>query len=105
MLAGCGPLPPSPEHQLLTDFFEASRLRDRTVLARMASVVFEPRRDGVVQEFKVVDDGADAPSKVVTVNARVRTPDGQTVERTFAFTIDGRFITGFQQLPASRTSP
>jgi hypothetical protein len=71
----------------------------------MASVVFEPRRDGVVQEFEVTDDGGGAAVKSVTVRARVRAPDGQVVEKTFAFTFEGRFITGFTPLPGARTSP
>ena len=71
----------------------------------MASVVFEPRRDGVVQEFEVTDDGGDSESKTVTIRAQVRTPDGQMVERPLAFAFKGRFITGFTQLPDGRTSP
>ncbi|MBM3817697.1 MAG: hypothetical protein FJW14_01580 [Acidimicrobiia bacterium] len=101
-LAGCGPAPPSPEHQTLTDFFEASRVRDTTVLARTASVVFEPRRDGVVQEFEVVDAGAETGPKQVSVRAQVRTPSGQVVERMLVVTMQREpgphpwFITGFE---------
>jgi hypothetical protein len=41
------------ERALLDQFFAASRLRDRTALARFAIVVFEPRTDGIVAEFIV----------------------------------------------------
>ena len=48
------------ERALLDQFFAASRLRDRTALARFATVVFEPRTDGIVAEFvvQVGDAGA-----------------------------------------------
>jgi hypothetical protein len=42
------------ERVLLDQFFAASRLRDLTALARFATVVFEPRPDGIVTEFVVV---------------------------------------------------
>jgi hypothetical protein len=42
------------ERALLDQFFAASRLRDRTALARFSTVVFEPRRDGIVKEFVVL---------------------------------------------------
>jgi hypothetical protein len=41
------------ERALLDQFFVASRLRDRTALARFATVVFEPLTDGIVAEFIV----------------------------------------------------
>jgi hypothetical protein len=67
-------------------------------------VIFEPRRDGVVQVFEVLDAGPEAGSKGVTVRARVRTPAGQVVERTLVVTMqrgagprpDRWFITGFR---------
>src|SRR5687768_5691910 len=60
VLAGCGVL--SPEEQLLTDFFEASRLHDTTVAAKVSDVIFNPARDGVVDRFDIeriekADDG------------------------------------------------
>jgi hypothetical protein len=42
------------ERALLDQFFAASRLRDRTALARFSTVVFEPRSDGIVEEFVVL---------------------------------------------------
>jgi hypothetical protein len=47
---GCGH---ASERALLDQFFVASRLRDRTALARFSTVVFEPRTDGIVAEFVV----------------------------------------------------
>jgi hypothetical protein len=106
-LAGCGPAPPSPEHQVLTRFFDASRVRDTTVLAGIAAVVFEPRRDGVVQEFEVMDAGPDSSPKQVTIRAQVRAPDGQLAARTFVATMERGSgprperwrITAFRRLP------
>src|SRR5258708_7635295 len=43
------------ERVLVDRFFAASRLRDRTALARFATVVFEPRTDGIVEDFVVLD--------------------------------------------------
>lgn len=113
----CGPAPPSPERQALTNFFRASRLRDTTVLARGAAVVFEPRTDGVVRAFEIADAGQERPAangrivKQVTIDARVRTPAGQLAARTLAVTMERAagerrwFVTAFTPLPASRTSP
>jgi hypothetical protein len=41
------------ERALLDQFFTASRLRDRTALARFSTVVFEPPSDGIVEKFVV----------------------------------------------------
>ena len=46
------------ERALLDQFFAASRLRDRTALARFSTVVFEPRTDGIVEEFVVLESDA-----------------------------------------------
>ena len=93
---GCGVL--SPEEQLLTRFFEAARLHDTTVMARYATVTFNPRTEGVVQEFEVDDVERRAERlKVVTLRAQVRGPDGRTAERTLQATMreqpDGWMIT------------
>ena len=70
--AGCGVL--SPEEQLLTDFFEASRLYDTTVVAKMSDVTFNPRTDGVVDHFEItrIEDADDGQSRQVTIQAQVR---------------------------------
>jgi hypothetical protein len=99
--AGCGVL--SPEEQLLTDFFEASRLHDLTIVARMASVTFNPRTQGVVDEFEIeeVMEAEGGAVEIVTVAAAVRGPDGERSQRILRFTLqrrDGRwFITGLEE--------
>ena len=62
---------PSPERQLLLDFFQACRVYDTTVLARLATVTFNPRTDGIVQDFDIVSvedvgDGSAAARDVTT---------------------------------------
>src|SRR5688572_4903863 len=94
-VAGCGVL--SQEEQLLTDFFEAARLHDTTVLANIASVTFNPRTQGVVQEFEVEETraSADGRSREVVILAQVRTFDGQVTPRRMGATItrrDGRWF-------------
>jgi hypothetical protein len=94
----CGVL--SPEEQLLGDFFEASRLHDTTMVAKIATVTFNPRTDGIVQEFAVRDVAEEAGDQVrnVTVVADVRMPDGRMARRTLRVTMARRqgrlFITG-----------
>ena len=46
---GCGP---RPEEPLLGEFFNASRLRDRTALQKIATTIFDPARDGIVTGFE-----------------------------------------------------
>ena len=98
--AACGATP--PERQLLTDFFRAARLHDTTALANVATVTFNPRRDGIVERFEIVSIEEEQPdTKQVTVAAAVRTADGETATRRMAFRIargaDGRWmITGLR---------
>jgi hypothetical protein len=116
VLLACAGVP--PERQALTAFFSASRVRDTTVLARLAAVTFEPRRDGVVQRFEIRDFGDERQSedgrtvsKEVTVEAVVRGRDGAIVQRALAIRMrrpadeQRWFITAFRPLPDSRTSP
>ncbi|MGE3276002.1 MAG: hypothetical protein AB7O67_12880 [Vicinamibacterales bacterium] len=44
-----------PEQQLLTQFFRAARARDNTTLAMMSAVEFDPREQGTVEDFEIVD--------------------------------------------------
>ena len=64
-----------PEHSTLDEFFNASKLLDKTALAHMATVIFDPAENGIVETFDVanVRDDGDA-RKVVTTGARVKLP-------------------------------
>jgi hypothetical protein len=92
------------ERRLLDQFFSLSRLRDRTALQQIATVVFEPRQDGTVAAFTIVkvedveQSDAAVASKQVTVSAPVRLPDGQTVTKKIVLVLQRRdrwFVTGF----------
>ena len=82
----CGVL--SQEEQLLTDFFEASRVYDVSVMARLSAKPMNPRVDGIVDSFDVerVDRGRDGMERV-TVSARVRTFDGHQRSHQLVFTL------------------
>ncbi|HEV3142199.1 MAG TPA: hypothetical protein VGY57_16850, partial [Vicinamibacterales bacterium] len=81
-------------------FFSASRLRDRTALQKIATVVFEPRERGIVRTFDVLkveahrDGGRDR--KNVTITAPVALPNGQTKQQTMVVAMErdesGRWI-------------
>jgi hypothetical protein len=95
-LAGiaCGVL--SPEEQLLTDFFEASRVYDVSVMSRLSAVPLNPRTDGIVDSFEItrVDRAADGTEQVM-VSAKVRSFAGQVGSRQLEFTLarrDGRWF-------------
>lgn len=85
----CGVL--SHEEQLLTDFFEASRVYDVSVMARLSAQPMNPRVDGIVDSFAVerVDQG-DGGIERVTVSARMRTFDGKERSRQLVFTLARR---------------
>jgi hypothetical protein len=82
------------EEPLLSQFFAASRLRDRTALQDIASVSFEPNVQGIITRFEVThvvsvaEAGGESESKDVSISAPVRLPDGQTVQKHFVVTMN-----------------
>ena len=112
LLAACAW--PSPDRQLLLDFFQACRLYDTTVLARLATTSCNPATDGIVQAFDIV--GAEeagtatgARARNVTLDAGVRPPGGSPMRQRMIVKleeVEGRWmVTAVTRLPASRTSP
>lgn len=94
----------SPEKQLLTDFFEASRVYDTSVMARLSALPLNPKTDGIVDAFDVQRvDHNDGGASNVTVTARVRRFDGQVGNRQLVFVMirrDGRlFIQQWREIP------
>jgi hypothetical protein len=92
------------EQLLLEQFFSASRLRDRTALQQISTVIFEPLEQGTVSEFTIVNvadleqSSGGVVSKQVTVSAPVRLPNGQTATRKIVFVLQRRdhwIVTGF----------
>ena len=94
LASACGWTP--ADEQVLTKFFERSRIYDRTRLSEVATVVFDPKVDGVVDEFEVVSrgpeerDATDRVTKQLTVQAAVRSPAGRSSPRTLNVTLEWR---------------
>src|SRR5688572_21247033 len=105
---------PSPERQLLLDFFHACRVYDTAVLARLATASCNPRTDGVVQDFEIASveelaASAGAAAREVTLDAQVRPLGGSPAPQVLVVRIeriDGRWmVAGVRPLRASQTSP
>ena len=76
------------EQALLTQFFAASRLGDRTALAPIATVIFDPRTDGTVLRFDITDTSPEEHGvERITLAARVHLPSGDTVQKTLIVTM------------------
>jgi hypothetical protein len=82
------------EQVLLDQFFNASRLRDRTALQKISTVILEPLEQGAVTTFTITDvvdlEGPDGlvQSKQVNVSAPVRLPDGRTAQKTLSVVLE-----------------
>ena len=112
LLAGCAW--PSPDRQLLLDFFQACRVYDTTVLARLATTSCNPATDGVVQDFEIaavedVSGAGGARGRELTLNAHVRPLGGSAAPQRLTVRLDqveGRWmVSAVTRLPASQTSP
>ena len=84
-----------PEQPIVADFFAASRLRDTTALAKFATVVFEPREQGIVASFEIERVSPERTSggmrlKEVVVRAVVRDREGRSGERRLTVTLQKR---------------
>jgi hypothetical protein len=93
------------DRSLITQFFAASRLRDLTALSKISTVVFEPAADGIVTSFDITGVAGDAASKQVSISAPVRLPDGRTVFKNYAITIQRGMITAISEPAASPSTP
>jgi hypothetical protein len=79
------------ERSVLARFFDASRLRDLTALATLATVVFEPLQDGIVTRFEIVDVSSHQDDrKTVTIQAPVKVPDGRILNKTMTLSLERR---------------
>ena len=90
LAAGCGWVP--ADEQTIRTFFAQSSLYDRTRLAEVAQVVFDPRVEGVVDRFDVVsreDTAVDGGRirRVAQLDAVVRSR-GATSHRTIFVTLE-----------------
>jgi hypothetical protein len=114
-----------PEQPLISDFFSASRLRDLTALARISTVVFEPRERGIVTSFTIrrvatAPGNGDGAVKEVEIEAPVKLPDGSTVDKILVVRLqqrrstseadssalyNGWIVTGVTDAPLPASSP
>jgi hypothetical protein len=93
------------DRSLITQFFAASRLRDLTALSKISTVVFEPAADGIVTGFEITAVTGDNASKQVSISAPVRLPDGRTVSKNYAITIQRGMLTAISEAAASPSIP
>lgn len=100
---------PSPERQLLLDFFQACRVYDRTTLARLATVSCNPQTDGVVQRIHMLAVDRGEGVRRATIRTLVQLGGGRSSEQDLDVTIerrDGRWmVTAVKPLQASQTLP
>ena len=94
LVAGC--VRHGSERLLLDQFFNASRLRDRTALQKISTVLLEPLDQGAVTTFTIIDvvvleaPGGVVQSEQVNVSASVLLPDGRTVPKTLNLILQRR---------------
>ena|SRR5207253_10086122 len=88
-LAGCSA---GAEESTLDQFFAASRLHDKTMLDELSTVAFEPTTHGIVTTFTITNvsppkcDG-EVISKEVTIDAPVKLPSGEMMQKKLVVTI------------------
>lgn len=116
-LVGCSP---AAEQTILTEFFAASRLRDKTALQNVATVSFEPDVQGIITTFAITKvtatpaAGDGVRSEEVSISAPVKLPGGRTLQKNFAITMQrasregdaGRWvIMSIRDVPAAPSTP
>ena len=88
----CGWTP--ADEQVLIEFFERAELHDTTRLAAVATVTFNPKVEGVVERFEIVERGPEQPlegggaRRELRLAAIVRSPGGVEGERELRVTLD-----------------
>ena len=84
----------------MDEFFAQSRLRDKTALQKIATVTFEPRVQGIVEQFEITNvTPEENQTKTVTVSAQVKLPDGAVTREVIVLTMSHGLITGFLGVP------
>lgn len=89
---------------MIDEFFAASRLRDKTALAKFSTVIFEPLQQGTVVDYEIAKVTRDGPTTRVSIQAKVKRPDGHVVPETILVLMqrspDARLtITGLTEVP------
>ena len=111
---------PRTEEPILGGFFNASRLRDRTALQKLATTMFDPAVDGIITSFHltgvVTRDDAGRAIKDVSISAPVKMPGGYTIHKNLVVTLEcvdsgggGRpqrwMVTAVREAAADRATP
>ena len=80
------------EEPILGAFFNASRLRDRTALQRIATVSFDPAAQGIITSFRITGvvpgHAGGREAKQVAISAPVQLPGGQIREEQLVVTLE-----------------
>src|SRR5215813_6108975 len=73
----------APEQSVIGQFFDASRLRDTTVLANMATVIFEPQEHGTVTKFTIQSIGIEQRRPIGVKSLAKAQDDAKTEDAAF----------------------
>jgi hypothetical protein len=81
---GCGG---APEYQLVNQFFRASRLADTMTLGNIATVSFDPKKDGTVESFSIVSVTPEQARELKMVEYAQALKDAQAKDGEFSKTM------------------
>lgn len=77
---GCGG---APEYQVVNQFFRASRLADTMTVGNIATVSFDPKKDGVVESFSIVSVTPEQARELKMIECAQALKDAQAKEAEF----------------------
>lgn len=78
---GCGG---APEYQLVNQFFRASRLADTMTLGNIATVTFDPKKDGAVESFSIVSVTPEQVRELKMIEGAQALKDAQAKDSEFS---------------------
>ena len=81
MVSGCSS---SPEEQLISNFFRASRMRDNTTLANISMVSFRPSEEGTVRSFDIESISEESRRPMRAKEFAEALQDAEATEEEFA---------------------
>ena len=91
-LAAFAACAPRPEEPILSGFFNASRLRDRTALQKIATASFDPAAQGIITGFNitgvVTSRAGGRETKDVAISAPVKLPSGEIRRQQLVVTLE-----------------
>ena len=91
-LAACAACAPRAEDLILSGFFSASRLRDRTALQKIATASFDPAAQGIITSFSITSVASSRAggreTKDVAISAPVKLPSGEIRQEQLVVTLE-----------------